>query len=54
MRRQHIRSAAGIVVFLLACLVCRAALAAESKRVLLIYNSVGYTELVATNIRAEL
>jgi signal transduction histidine kinase len=54
MSRQHIRSAAGIVVFLLACLVCRAALAAESKRVLLIYNSVGYTELVATNIRAEL
>jgi signal transduction histidine kinase len=45
------------VVALTFCLLhfaCQATWAAEPKRVLLIYNSVGYAELVAKNIRAEL
>jgi signal transduction histidine kinase len=52
--RQRIRSAAGTIAFLLACVAYQTAFAVEAKRVLLIYNSVGYSELVATNIRAEL
>jgi signal transduction histidine kinase len=42
------------LTFSLLCFACQATLAAEAKRVLLIYNSVGYAELVARNIRAEL
>jgi signal transduction histidine kinase len=52
--RQHICSAAGIVFCLLCCSARQPALAIEPKRVLLIYNSVGYQELVARNIRTEL
>src|SRR5260370_35583229 len=42
------------LTFSLLCFACQATLAAGPKRVLLIYNSVGYAELVARNIRAEL
>lgn len=52
-RRQRICLAAGIVSFLL-FFACQPALAVAPKRVLLIYNSVGYQELVARNIRTEL
>jgi signal transduction histidine kinase len=52
--RQHICSAAGIVFCVLSCFACQPALAIGPKRVLLVYNSVGYQELVARNIRTEL
>jgi signal transduction histidine kinase len=42
------------LTFGLLCFARQATLAAEPKRVLLIYNSVGYAELVAKDIRAEL
>jgi signal transduction histidine kinase len=42
------------LTFGLLCFACQATLVAEPKRVLLIYNSVGYAELVARDIRAEL
>ncbi len=38
----------------LLCFACAATSAAEPKRVLLIYNTVGYAELIARDIRAEL
>jgi signal transduction histidine kinase len=52
--RRHIRLVAGIVFFLLGCVAYRPASATEPKRVLLIHNSVGYTKLVAENIRTEI
>jgi signal transduction histidine kinase len=52
--RRHICSVAGIGFFLLTCFAYRSTLAAESKRVLLIYNSIGYAESVARNIRTAL
>jgi signal transduction histidine kinase len=52
-RRRCIFSVAALTFGLL-CFACQATLAAEPKRVLLIHNSVGYTELVARDIRAEL
>jgi signal transduction histidine kinase len=52
--RQHICSVAGITFCLLTCFAYRSTSAAESKRVLLIYNSIGYAELVTRNIRTEL
>jgi signal transduction histidine kinase len=52
-RRRCIFSVAALTFGLL-CFACQATLAAEPKRVLLIYNSVGYAELVARDIRAEL
>jgi hypothetical protein len=51
--RRRIFSIAALTFSLLR-FACQATLAAGSKRVLLIYNSVGYAELVARNIRAEL
>jgi signal transduction histidine kinase len=51
--RRHIFSAAAIVFCLLFC-ACRPALATGPKRVLLLYNSVGYQELVAQFVRTEL
>ena len=43
-----------IIFFVLTCFASQVALAAEPKRVLLIYNSIGYTESIAGNIRTEL
>jgi hypothetical protein len=51
--RRCIVSVAALT-FCLLFFACQATLAAGPKRVLLIYNSVGYAELVARNIRAEL
>jgi signal transduction histidine kinase len=52
-RRRRIFSIAALTLGLL-YFACQATSAAEPKRVLLIYNSVGYAELVARDIRAEL
>ena len=52
-RRWCIFSTAALAFGVL-CFACRATLAADPKRVLLIYNSVGYAELVARDIRAQL
>lgn len=52
-RRRYFFSAAALT-FSLLCFACQATWADEPKRVLLIYNSVGYAELVAGNIRADL
>ncbi len=52
-RRQRIFSVVALSFGLL-CFACRVTLAVEPKRVLLIYNSVGYAELIARNVRAEL
>jgi len=46
--------AVAALTFCLLFFECQATLAAGPKRVLQIYNSVGYAELVARNIRAEL
>jgi signal transduction histidine kinase len=43
-----------IIFFVLTCFASQVALAAEPKRVLLIYNSIGYTESIAQSIRTEL
>jgi len=51
--RRCIVSVAALTLCLL-FFACQATSAAGPKRVLLIYNSVGYAELVARNIRAEL
>jgi signal transduction histidine kinase len=52
--RRHICAVAAIAIFLQASPGYRAARAAEPARVLLIYNSVGYAELITENIRADL
>jgi signal transduction histidine kinase len=46
--------AAGITACALANFACQPAVAMEPKRVVLIYNSVGFAELLAGNIRNEL
>jgi signal transduction histidine kinase len=52
--RRNICPVAAITIFLMQCFAYRVALATEPQRVLFIYNSVGYAEVVTRNIRAEL
>jgi signal transduction histidine kinase len=52
--RQHICALAGVVSCALACFGCQAASGTEPKRVLLLRYSVGYSDLLARNARAEL
>ena len=43
-----------LVFCVLTCFASQVTLAAEPKRILLIYGSIGYTESIAANIRTEL
>jgi hypothetical protein len=52
--RQHICCIAAVISCVLACFACRHASAIEPKRVLLLRYSVGYSDLLARNARAEL
>lgn len=51
---RYILHLAGMAFCLSALLLPRTALCAEPKRVLLIYDSVGYAEIVARDVRSEL
>jgi signal transduction histidine kinase len=51
---QHICALAAVISCALACFGCQAASGTELKRVLLLRYSVGYSDLLARNARAEL
>jgi signal transduction histidine kinase len=52
--RRHIRAVAAVISCALACFACQAASGTAPKRVLLLRYSVGYSDLLARNARAEL
>jgi hypothetical protein len=51
---QHICALAAVISCALACFGCQAASSTEPKRILLLRYSVGYSDLLARNARAEL
>jgi hypothetical protein len=52
--RQYICAVAGVFSCVLACFTCQVASATEPRRVLILRYSVGYSDLLARNVRAEL